>query len=297
MASPRWPRLDERSPRKRSSGYRQHSATPGLRVRPTASVNAAWVDGSLAMMSEPSVGRFGRLFGRRSTVPTERDWERSVLLEPRPGSYDPDLVGDGGGLPFPPTALAAPAGQLEPNDPAVAALLALIARQKTTKGTSAVPSLDGWRVLARSDDEVLFGHELPPHLVTVALRRDARRQTWTSVAVSTARPLRATRDGVRASGWRLDPTREPNPQDTIVRVLVTEQTLASGKRADTRLLAPDLHVGVDELVLTMFVTPRQGFQVRSPNPETPARVALPNPIGRRRLIDGALYDGASTQRP
>ena len=49
----------------------------------------------------------------------------------------------------------------------------------------------------------------------------------------------------------------------------------------------------EELVLTMFVTPREGFQTRSPNPETPARIALPSPIGPRRLIDGALYDPAS----
>jgi hypothetical protein len=34
IASRRRPRPDERSPRKRSSGYRQHSPTPGLRVRP-----------------------------------------------------------------------------------------------------------------------------------------------------------------------------------------------------------------------------------------------------------------------
>ena len=39
MASRRSPRPDERSPRKRSSEYRQHSAKPGLRVRPQAS---AW---------------------------------------------------------------------------------------------------------------------------------------------------------------------------------------------------------------------------------------------------------------
>jgi hypothetical protein len=243
-------------------------------------------------MVKPSVRRLGRLLARGSRVPTERDWERSVVLEPRPASSEPALVSDGGGLPFPPGALDAPAGQLEPSDPAVAALIAQLARQKTPAGSSAVPSLDEWRILARSDDEVLFGRGLPPHLVTVAMRRDPPRKTWTSVAVSTARPLRATRDGVRASGWRLDPTREPSPEDTVVRVLVTEQTWAGGTRADNRLLAPDLHAGAEELVLTMFVTPRHGFQIRSPNPETPARVTLPSPIGLRRLIDGSLYDGS-----
>jgi hypothetical protein len=249
------------------------------------------------MMAEPSGRRFGRLLAPRSTFPTDRDWERSVVLEPRPASYHPALVSDGAGLPFPPAAFAAPPGGLAPDDPAVGALLSQIARRKTPKGTSRVPTLDGWRMLARTDDEVLFGHGLPPHLVTVAMVRDGRRHAWTSAAVSTGRPLRATRDGVRASSWRLDLTHEPDPQDTIVRVLITEQTWAGGKRADTRLLAPDLHVGAEALVLTTFVTPRQGFQTRSANPETPARVVLPHPIGRRRMIDGAVYDVASTGAP
>jgi hypothetical protein len=245
------------------------------------------------VVSERSVRWFGRLLARKPSFPTERDWERSVLLEPRPAPSQPELISDGGGLPFPPAALDGSAGQLDPKDPAVGALIAKIARQKAPKGASPVPSLDGWRMLARTDDEALFGRGRPPQLVTVAVRQQVRRRPWTCVAVSTARPLRATRGGVRASGWRHDPTREPNPEETIVRVLITEQTWAGGQRADTRLLAPDLHVGAEELVLTMFVTPPQGFQIRSPNPETPARIALPSPIGRRRLIDGALYDRAS----
>ena len=98
------------------------------------------------------------------------------------------------------------------------------------------------------------------------------------------------RDGIRASSWRLDPTYEPRPDDTVLRILVTEQTYAGGKRADGRVLDPDLYEGEDELILTMFVTPLEGFLMRSPNPETPVRVALSQPVGNRELIDGALYD-------
>ncbi|MDQ2797411.1 MAG: hypothetical protein M3Y06_09640, partial [Actinomycetota bacterium] len=205
------------------------------------------------------------------------------------GPHDPELISDGAGLPFSPTALGAPAGGLDEGDPAVAALIAQLARQKAPTGGVPVPGLGGWRVLARTDDEVLFGRGRPPRLVTVAMRHDVRGRKWSCFAVSTARPLRVTRDGVRASDWRLDPNVEPDPDDAVVRVLVTEQTWAGGKRADRRLLAPDLYVGAQELVLTMFVTPADGFQIRSPNPETPARIALPGPIGRRRLLDGARY--------
>jgi hypothetical protein len=233
-----------------------------------------------------------RLFG----YPTERHWERSALLEPQVAAYEPGLVSDGGGLAFAPSTLDAPGGELRAGDPAVEALVAQLARQKSVGDGSAQAGLDGWRLLARTDDEALFGHGLPPRMVTVSMRRGSRRRPWSSVAVTKAEPLRATRDGVRASGWRLDPTCNPGPQDTIIRVLVTEQTRAGGKRADGRLLAPDLHVTGEELILTMFVSPLDGSYLAASIPETVARVALPVAIGQRRLIDGALYDGSGRSR-
>jgi hypothetical protein len=54
------------------------------------------------------------------------------------------------------------------------------------------------------------------------------------------------------------------------------------------VLVPDIFVDESELVLTMFVTPRPGYQSGSRNPETPVRVALPHAVGSRELIDGAL---------
>ena len=208
-----------------------------------------------------------------------------MVLEPRPASRHPELISDGSGLPFPPASLVPAGGQLDADDPAVGVLMATIARQAKTnsdgrswlpwkrgsappKPAASTPSLDGWRVAARTDDEVLFARGRPPKLVTVAVRRESRRRTWTCIAVSSGRPLRTTREGIRASGWRLDPTHEGDPAQRELRVLVTEQTWAGGNRADDRLLAPDLHVGEEELVLTMFVTPRPGFQIRAP--ETPA---------------------------
>jgi hypothetical protein len=232
----------------------------------------------------PVAERFRDLFNREPW-PSERDWERAVLLTPRSAPAEPALVSDGSGLPFPPSALDGSAGDLDHEDPATAALVKMLARQKPPAGPT------GWRVLARTDDEVLFGHGQPPGLVTVTMRRGTRREGWISVSVVRDPPLRTTREGVRASGWRLDPTRELASQDTIIRVLVTEQTRAGGARAARRLQTPDLHAREDELVLTMFVTPRGGIQQPSAsNPETAARIQLPEPLGERALVDGALYD-------
>jgi hypothetical protein len=259
-------------------------------------------------MAERSSRRFGRRPSRAPSLPADGDWERTVVLEPRSASRHPELISDGSGLPFAPAALTGPAERLDTDDAAVGVLMATIARQAKTQSTgrswkrgsvptkpvASPPSLEGWRVAARTDDEVLFARGRLPKLVTVAVRRESRRRAWTCVAVSSGRPLRAIREGIRASGWRLDPTWDADPARRELRVLVTEQTWAGGNRADDRLLAPDLHVGEAELVLTMFVAPRPGFQIRAPSPETPARVVLPSPVGSRRIIDGALFDAAPT---
>jgi hypothetical protein len=232
-------------------------------------------------------------------LPSERDWQRAALLEPIPGPRHPELISDGGGLPFPPSALAGEPSGLDEDEPAAAALLShLISRApkrgarvrlKRAAGPPPPPaSLAGWRELARSDDEVLFALGLPPRMLTAALRRSGRRRTWTFLGSSAARPLRVSQDGIRASSWRPDPTHSPAPEDTMVRLLITEQAFASGRTAAGRVLPPEIYVDDDEVVLTIFVTPAPGYQNGTPNPETPVRVALPHSLGARRLVDGAL---------
>jgi hypothetical protein len=244
---------------------------------------------SLAGVSEPAPRRFGRPTARQHKLPSERDWERSLLLEPRPSPRHPALISDGGGLPFPPSALVGPAAPLELEDPAVAALSMYLADPTGVQRVApTAANLDGWRLLARTDDEALFARGRPPHLLTVAVRQDRRRRAWGPFGSSASQPLRATRDGIRASSWRVDPAQDARPEDTVLRVLVTEQTFASGQRADRRVLAPDIYLDANDLVLTLFVTPRPGYQTGGRNPETPVRITLAEPVGSRQLIDGAI---------
>ncbi len=200
----------------------------------------------------------------------------------------PALVSDGAGLPFALALLYVPdPPALYPDDPAVATLLAGLLRRQPGAGPQA---LRGWRSLARTDGEALFGRGRPPELTTVAVRRDARRGEWSILASSTGRPLRAARDGVRASSWRPDPDHPPQPSATEVRILITEQTHASGKLAHGRHLPPEIHLGAAAVTLRCFVAPLPGWQNRNvKNPETPAVIALPEPLGARELKDGALY--------
>jgi hypothetical protein len=251
----------------------------------------------------------GDLPAREPKLPSERDWERAAVLEPRPAPRHPELIGDGAGLPFAPSALAGPPAPLDPRDAAVAGLLAYLDERATPKRAARAPwkrgapsppaapvSLDGWRQLARTDDEVLFAHGLPPRMATVTLEQKSRRRVWTSAGSSVARSLRATRDGIRASSWRPDPTRELTEADTELRVLLTEQAFASGQSADGRVLVPDIYEDDGELVLRIFVSPRPGgFQTATRNPETPVRIALPRPLGPRLLLDGAIAHAAPVE--
>jgi protein-tyrosine phosphatase len=256
-------------------------------------------------VSESSPGLLGRIPTRERKPPSARDWERASVLEPRAGPRVPELVSDGAALAFAPQLLEERAPALDPRDPPVAALLDYLEtllpaeeraagrRRRGAQAAQAAPaaqalSLDGWRLLAREGGEVLFGRGRPPRLVLVTLARNALRRSWRCTKSGVAKPLRATREGIRASSWRLDPTQELTPRDTQLRVLLSEQAFASGQSAEGRLLTPELYADGDELVLRMFVKPRPGFQTATRNPETPVRVALAEPLGERRLLDGAL---------
>jgi hypothetical protein len=193
-------------------------------------------------MASRGDGLLSRLVARGRGVPSARDWQRCAVLEPLPAPRTPEFVSDGACLPFSPRLLERPPEPLDLSDPAVTALAAQLNGK-----------LVGWRRLARTDTQAQFGRGLPPNLLTVVVKHDAKRGSWSCVAKRSGRPLR-------------------------------------GRRADGRVLAPDLYESEHELVLTMYVKPESGLQIQRPNPETPVRVALPQPIGNRKLIDGALYE-------
>ena len=229
-------------------------------------------------------------------------WRQAPSLDTVSCAAAPDLISDGGGLAFHPDRLTAPAAALDASDPAVKALLTQIdegrrqAQPERLFRPRARPvplepaeKLIGWRELARTDAEALFGRGLPPHLLTVAVKRGLRNR-WSPLGASNARPLRAVRDGVRASSWRLDPAFVPAPDVRELRVLLTEQTMATGTPAADRLLEPELYLDADQAVLRLYVRPLAGYVGRTAKRETPVIVRLPVPLGDRRLVDGALYE-------
>jgi hypothetical protein len=237
--------------------------------------------------------------------PPPEVWEQAPRLETVAAAAEPALISDGGGLPFEPArACASTEALLDPADPAVAALLTQIDRgrqqaqptrllrpKKRPEPIDVTTKLAGWRELARNDDEVLFGRGSAPQLLTVAASRGMRNR-WTPLGASNARPLRAVRDGVRASSWRLDPDFDPGPETSELRILITERTMATGTPVAGRLLTPDLYLDSERAVLRIYVRPLEGYVGRTGRHEEAVIVALPEPLGARRLVDGALYPPA-----
>lgn len=208
--------------------------------------------------------------------PKPEAWSQAEVLTPVTSPLLPPLVSDGAGLEFAPEGLTGATIDLDPRDPAAQA----VAKQAQSPG--------GWRELARTENEVLFSRGTPPEFLTVMVRKQGRR--WKILEISREPLLRASRGGIRASSWRVDPNYPPTPEDTELQLLVTEQTFATGKLAHGRLLAPDIHLGSDQIVLRCYVEPLSGWQNRNVmNRETPVTVVLPEALGERELIDGAVY--------
>ncbi len=127
--------------------------------------------------------------------------------EPLPAPRTPEFVSDGACLPFSSLLLERPPEPLDLSDPAATALAAQLQGK-----------LVGWRLLARTDTQAQFARGLPPKLLTVVVKHDAKRGSWSCVAKRSGRPLRATRDGIRASSWHLDEVVELKPEDTVRRL-------------------------------------------------------------------------------
>jgi hypothetical protein len=234
--------------------------------------------------------------------PPPEAWAHAPTLIAQASTPEPGLISDGGGLPFAPDIPFQPFAPLDPGDPPVAALIVQIDRGRRQAQPTRIlrpkpkpppiettQKLTGWRELARTEDEVLYGRGRPPQLLTVAVRR-GRLGKWAPLGASNSRPLRAIRDGVRASSWRLDPTFGLSPELIALHILVTEQTMASGTPVEDRLLTPDLHLDSERVVLRVYVQPLEGYIGRTSRHETAVIVALPEPLGPRQVIDGALYE-------
>jgi hypothetical protein len=189
--------------------------------------------------------------------------------------------------------LSGPIGAEESDEPADQVLRDFIAGPAGAEPVEPT----GWRVLARTGGEALYGRgEADYHELVHVERSTSGEWRWAASSCGEAE-LRVVREGNLASPWRLDPAAGP-PKTTsaTLHVLVEEIHCASGRSAAGRIEPPDVVLSESAIRIAAYVTPLGGVQRCPGNPATPADFLLPEPMGERALIDAGVYPGKSVRR-
>jgi hypothetical protein len=135
-----------------------------------------------------------------------------------------------------------------------------------------------------------------PPLVYAAF--DVRDGAWALWAYGQCRPTIAL-DGLSLATWTLDPAIPmPRGESTSFGALVNERACTGGKPMAGRLLPPSITYGSGAITVVFAARPLAGHGFDCPgNPSTRVVVELREPLGGRRLLDGAFFPPADPSAP
>lgn len=209
---------------------------------------------------------------------------------------DPRVLGltCGGGNAFHPALLGVP-GHAE-NDPDAAAA-ALRAEIIGSASELRLPR-SGWVRVAQLADRVQFvapDGDGDGWFVVGLMVRDGR---WTLDLMGECQPEVVLPAGVGRAEWRLDPAfPRPAAGDRQIHVLINELACAGGQSPEGRVLPPIVAPSQTAMTISILVTNRPGGQDCPGNPDFPMTVDLPEPLGGRPLLDGAVFPPRDVTRP
>jgi hypothetical protein len=104
--------------------------------------------------------------------------------------------------------------------------------------------------------------------------------------------------GVGRAEWRLDPAFPPPAVgDRQIHVLINELACASGQSPEGRVLPPMIAPSQTAMTIAILVAGRPGGQDCPGNPDFAMVVDLPEPLGGRVLLDGAVFPPIDVTRP
>lgn len=174
-----------------------------------------------------------------------------------------------------------PGGAENGDDPAAAAL-----REHLASGieTEFLPAA-GWIEAVRTDSRVLFIAPSEGGLARVDMQIEGgqwRASGWGGCSLRPEIPL-----GMNIATFRVAPGETLTPETTDVDVLVTELACNSGEDARGRVQEPAVIRSADSVTVIFTVVARPGGHECPSNPATPFRLALPEPLGDRVLLDGS----------
>lgn len=189
---------------------------------------------------------------------------------------------------FHPALLAVPGHAQNDPDPAAAAL-------RTEITASGLPR-DGWVRVAQLADKVQF---VAPNIaqdgwvvVGVALRNGR----WELDLKGDCQPEVVLPVGVGRAEWRLDPAfPRPAAGDRQIHVLINERACASGQSPEGRVLPPIIGSSQTAVTIAVLVTTIGGDCPG--NPDFAMAIDLPEPLGGRALLDGAVFPPIDVTKP
>lgn len=177
-----------------------------------------------------------------------------------------------------------PTGAEDAATPEAAGLRSLI---KNPDGIGELPRT-GWRLLDRDDDRVTFGAEDAGGLTVVSLRPDGDRWVFSGSVHGCADLMVIPPEGWSSAVWWPDPDRELG-DGHVLHVLATDRNCASGMPTADRLRPPTISIADDSIAITFTARPLSGIQTCQGHPPTPYRIELDEPVGDRKLLDGAFW--------
>ena len=123
-----------------------------------------------------------------------------------------------------------------------------------------------------------------------------RGERWTSDISGDCQPEVVLPQGVGRAEWRLDPAfPRPAAGDRQIHVLINERACANGQSPQGRVLRPIVSPGQTAMTISILVTTIGGDCPG--NPDFAMTVDLPEPIGERPLLDGAVYPPRDVTKP
>lgn len=156
----------------------------------------------------------------------------------------------------------------------------------------------GWVRTAQTADRAQFIAQDPDGDRWFVLGFVTRQGNWRIDLAGKCQPEIVPPAGVNRAEWRLDPAfPAPAVGDQQVHVLIHEQACASGQSPEGRVLPPIVASSPTAMTIAILVTSRPGDQDCPGNPEFALTVDLPEPLGGRTLLDGAVFPPRDVTKP
>ncbi len=214
-----------------------------------------------------------------------------------PESEDDTVLACGGyGPTFTPATITNPTPFDAIDHPAAHLMVEVIADPPAISSmidTSASMPTGDWFVLdASGADTAMFAlnRGLEPGFLTTALFEETA-SGWVFLGWDpTCDPEVALPEGANRIDVAFDPAfGSPQPSDTTLHLLVTEQACASGEAVGDRLRGPQVVESDTEVAVAFAAVSQTGMFTCPGNPSTPVTVELSQPLGDRTVVDGLTY--------